>query len=130
MTETSDKPEPPAAAGPAEASAEAAPSSGKSEDAAPTERQPPQRAKAGFVPSARNLWAFLVETYGTVDPRSLGLFRIALGLLLFVDVARRFPDIAAHYSNDGWLTNHFMLFRPMSSHLFSLYLAFSSTAEV
>jgi hypothetical protein len=78
----------------------------------------------------RRLWAFLVGTYGTADPRSLGLFRIALGALLFEDVARRLPDLDAHYTNAGWLKNHFMLFDPMSSHQFSLYLAFSSPGEV
>jgi hypothetical protein len=70
------------------------------------------------------------STYMTADPRSLGLFRIALGILLFIDVARRFPDIEAHYSNTGWLTNHFALFRPMSNYLFSVYLAFSTPLEV
>lgn len=72
----------------------------------------------------------LVRVYATADPRSLGLFRVALGLLLFVDVARRWPDLAAHYSNEGWLPNHFALFRPMSNHLFSVYLAFGTLPEV
>jgi hypothetical protein len=79
---------------------------------------------------ARGVWEFLKDSYATADPRSLGLFRIALAALLFVDVARRWPDIEAHYANTGWLTNHFMLFRPMSDHLFSVYLAFSSPGEV
>ncbi|HWZ92461.1 MAG TPA: HTTM domain-containing protein, partial [Polyangiaceae bacterium] len=64
------------------------------------------------------------------DPRSLGLFRIALGTLLFVDAARRYPDIEAHYANTGWLPNHFMLFRPMSDYLFSLYLTCSTPGQV
>lgn len=73
---------------------------------------------------------FVVDRYATVDPRSLGVLRIALGALLFLDVARRWPDVEAHYANTGWLTNHFSLFAPMSSHLFSLYLPFSTPAEV
>jgi hypothetical protein len=77
-----------------------------------------------------SFWAFLRDTYGTADPRSLGLFRIALATLLFIDVARRWPDIEAHYANTGWLTNHYALFRPMSSHLFSVYLAFTTPTEV
>lgn len=76
------------------------------------------------------VWRFLSDTYATADPRSLGLFRIALGTLLFVDVARRIPDLEAHYTNLGWLTNHFALFRPLSSHQFSVYLAFGTPAEV
>jgi hypothetical protein len=58
------------------------------------------------------------------------VFRIALGAVLFLDVLRRYPEVGSHYSNSGWLTNHFMLFRPMSEHLFSVYLAFSSPNEV
>jgi hypothetical protein len=80
--------------------------------------------------SEKNAWHHLRLTYGAADPRSLGLFRIALGAVMFVDVLRRFPEIQTHYANTGWLTNHFMLFRPMSEHLFSIYLAFSSVWEV
>jgi hypothetical protein len=91
----------------------------------------PADAKPGPRPAANpGFWAFAKQTYGSADPRSLGLFRIALGILLFIDVARRWPDLEAHYSNLGWLTNHFALFRPMSSHLFSVYLAFSTPGEV
>jgi len=68
--------------------------------------------------------------FASADPRSLGLFRIALGALLFLDTARRYPDIEAHYANTGWLPNHFALFRPMSEHLFSLYLTCSSPGQV
>ena len=78
----------------------------------------------------QNFWRYVTQTYATADPRSLGLFRIALATLLFIDVARRWPDVEAHYSNTGWLTNHFALFRPMSDHLFSVYLAFSTPTEV
>ncbi len=74
--------------------------------------------------------SFLKKTYASADPRSLGLFRIALGALMFFDVLRRYPEVPSHYSNSGWLSNHFMLFRPMSEHLFSVYLAFSSPNEV
>jgi hypothetical protein len=56
--------------------------------------------------------------------------RILLGALLFADVARRYKDLDAYYTNLGWLTNHFALFRPMASHVFSFYHAFSTPAEV
>ncbi len=75
-------------------------------------------------------WDQLVQLYGAADPRSLGLFRIALGALLAVDVAFKFPEVAAHLSNAGWLPNHFALFRPMSDRLFSVYFAFGSPLEV
>src|SRR6187200_3077247 len=86
-------------------------------------------AQAGTEPR-RGLWAWLLETYASVDPRSLGVFRILFAIVLFHDVARRWPDLADHYSNAGWLTNHFVLFRPMSNYVFSLYLAFSTPTEV
>ncbi len=84
----------------------------------------------GFKENLVAAWRWLVATYATADPRSLGLFRIALGALLFEDVARRLPDLDAHYTNAGWLKNHFALYRPMSDHLFSLYLAFGPPQEV
>ncbi|HMJ14377.1 MAG TPA: HTTM domain-containing protein [Polyangiaceae bacterium] len=73
---------------------------------------------------------FLKRAYATADPRSLGLFRIALGTLLFWDVWRRAPDLVPHYTNAGWFTNHYALFRPMSDHFFSLYAAFGPPGEV
>lgn len=106
------------------------------DESAPETAPPPDSApalaesKAGPSPAPRSFWTFAKQTYASADPRSLGLFRIALGILLFVDVARRWPDLEAHYSNLGWLSNHFALFRPMSSHLFSVYLAFSTPGEV
>jgi len=101
-------------------------------DSAPDAAAAPAAAnkKAETGAGLKGFWAFLRDTYGSADPRSLGLFRIALAGLLFVDVARRWPDVEAHYSNLGWLTNHYALFRPMSSHLFSVYLAFSTPGEV
>ncbi len=75
-------------------------------------------------------WGKLVRMYGSADPRSLGLFRIALAALLAADVALKFPEVTAHLSNAGWLPNHFALFRPMSERLFSFYFAFSSPLEV
>jgi hypothetical protein len=85
---------------------------------------------AAARPRAAGFWPRLVELYGSADPRSLGLLRVALGLLLFVDVALKLPEVPAHLSNSGWLSNHFALFRPMSDHLFSVYLAFGAANEV
>ncbi|MCA9647173.1 MAG: HTTM domain-containing protein, partial [Myxococcales bacterium] len=78
----------------------------------------------------RRLLAHLKRVYLEADPRSMGLFRIFLGILLCYDVARRWPNVDQFYSNTGWLPNHFALFRPMSAHLFSVYHAFSTPGEV
>jgi hypothetical protein len=92
------------------------------------ELEPPPVVSGPEAPLGR--FQTLVRLYGSADPRSLGLMRVALGALLAVDVALKFPDAAAHLSNSGWLPNHFALFRPMSEHLFSVYLAFGSPREV
>jgi hypothetical protein len=99
-------------------------------DSDPEDSSPDRAAAQKIDGSVTSFWSFLKKTYASADPRSLGLFRIALAALLFVDVARRWPDVEAHYANTGWLSNHYMLFRPMSDHLFSVYLAFSTPGEV
>jgi hypothetical protein len=86
---------------------------------------------AAAVPApASGLAQKLARIYAAADPRSLGLFRIALGTLLLFDVALKLPEVTSHLSNTGWLSNHFALFRPMSDHLFSVYFAFGSPTEV
>jgi len=79
---------------------------------------------------APGAWAKVVRIYGSADPRSLGCLRIALALVLTLDVLLKFPEVTAHFSNTGWLTNHFALFRPMSAYPFSVYFAFNSPLEV
>jgi hypothetical protein len=71
----------------------------------------------------------LVRAYLTVDPRSLGLGRIALGLVLLLDLARRIPGLELWYSNDGLLPNHMMLWRPPTQWMFSLFFLASWTDE-
>jgi predicted DCC family thiol-disulfide oxidoreductase YuxK len=73
---------------------------------------------------------FVQARYFTVDARWLGAFRIGFGALLTWDGARRFLDARAYYTNDGFLPNHFALFRPMGDGVFSLLHAFSTLAEV
>lgn len=80
----------------------------------------------GSTPSG--LWG-LVRPYASLDPRALGLFRIAFGALLLGDIARRWSDIALFYSNDGVLSNHFNAFHPAQRPMFSLFTAFSSPSE-
>ena len=68
-------------------------------------------------------------TYLTVDPRSLGAFRIAFGLVLFSDLFRRWADLRFWYTNSGLLPNHTLLWRPPSEHSFSLFFTVSSPFE-
>jgi hypothetical protein len=59
--------------------------------------------------------------YLTADPRSLGAGRIALALVLLIDLLRRIPDLTLWYSNHGLLTNHVLLWRPPTQWMFSLF---------
>jgi uncharacterized membrane protein YphA (DoxX/SURF4 family) len=88
----------------------------------PVDREP-SRERLGW-------WSHLVERYASADPRSLGLLRVALGAVLLADVAQKLLEVEAHFSNAGWLSNHFALFRPMSERSFSVYFAFGSPGEV
>ena len=102
-----------------------------SEDASGSDRdEPPKKPRRSAREVARACGGFLVRVYASVDPRSLGLFRIVLGTLLVYEVVRRLPYYEAFYTNDGWLTNHYALYRPMSGHLFSVYHAFGTRTEV
>lgn len=73
---------------------------------------------------------FLRAQYLSADPRGLAVFRILLGVLLLVDLARRAADLRAFYSNDGLLPNHYLLFQPFAGVTFSAYVPFSSVKEV
>jgi hypothetical protein len=68
-------------------------------------------------------------TYLTVDPRSLGVFRVVFGLVLFIDLGRRFAELGHWYVNSGLLPNHTMLWRPPAGRMFSLFFTASTTGE-
>lgn len=72
----------------------------------------------------------LRELYLRIDRRVLGLFRIYFGFVLLVDVLRRVPDATFFYSSSGAVPNYYSLFVPVIKPYFSLYVAFSTTAEV
>lgn len=100
-------------------------------------RRPPDRAPvsttespAADAPLWRRIAARLRFTWFEADPRALGLFRIAFGLLCIWDVLRRVPWIDVFYSNAGVLSNHYSLFRPHSSYTFSMLLSLGSPGEV
>lgn len=77
----------------------------------------------------RERWLWFRETYLTMDPRSLGLFRILFGLVLLSDLARRFVDIELWYTNSGLLPNHTILWRPPAQRMFSLFFTASGLRE-
>jgi len=65
-----------------------------------------------------------------IDPRTVGLWRLVVGLLLCADCIRRWVEAERYYSNAGVLTNHWNLFRPSNEYNFSIFHAFSSPEEV
>jgi predicted DCC family thiol-disulfide oxidoreductase YuxK len=71
----------------------------------------------------------LRATYLRLDPRSLALGRIVLGLVLLVDLARRVPWIRDLYSNLGLIPNHTVLWRPPFPRIFSFFFMASLPEE-
>lgn len=71
----------------------------------------------------------LRDTYLTVDRRTLGLARIAMGFLLVLDLFRRTPDWLAMFSTKGVLPSPLFLARPQSDGL-SLFTAFNTPGEL
>jgi hypothetical protein len=71
----------------------------------------------------------LFETYLTIDPRSLGLFRLLFGSVLLSDLARRWIELGIWYTNSGLLPNHTVLWRPPARSMFSLFFTVSNTFE-
>jgi predicted DCC family thiol-disulfide oxidoreductase YuxK len=68
------------------------------------------------------LRAAFTRTYLTIDPRSLGLGRIVLAMLLLFDLIHRaIGGITLWYSNLGMLPNHTYLWRPPTQWMFSLF---------
>jgi len=70
------------------------------------------------------------DHYMTMDLRTLGLFRLVLGFMITGDLLRKWTYLRPYYSNEGVLTNHYLLFKPSGGHNFSLFNAFSTPGEV
>jgi hypothetical protein len=77
----------------------------------------------------REWWRYLRVIYLTVDPRSLGLFRVGFGLVLLSDLVRRWVGLEFWYANSGLLPNHTLLWRPPAERMFSLFFTISSVRE-
>jgi predicted DCC family thiol-disulfide oxidoreductase YuxK len=79
--------------------------------------------------AAMSLRAHLVRTYLSLDPRSLGLFRIAFAIVLLFALYWRAVDVDHFYTNAGLLPNHTMLWAPRAPHMFSLFFTASTRGE-
>lgn len=73
--------------------------------------------------------ASLVDTYLTIDPRSLGLFRIVFGVVLLLDLYWRFLGIDFWYTNAGLIPNHTLLWSPPDHRRLSFFYMLSTHAE-
>jgi predicted DCC family thiol-disulfide oxidoreductase YuxK len=71
----------------------------------------------------------LRRTYLRIDPRSLALGRIAIGLVLIADLLRRIPWLRDFYSNAGLIPNHTVLWRPPFPRIFSVFFMASLPEE-
>jgi predicted DCC family thiol-disulfide oxidoreductase YuxK len=72
----------------------------------------------------------LRDHFVRIDARSLGLFRIAFGLVLLADLFARWQWARDFYSNEGVLPNHNHLFNLRGKQdVWSLFHAFSSPGE-
>jgi predicted DCC family thiol-disulfide oxidoreductase YuxK len=67
--------------------------------------------------------------YLTMDARSAALGRIALSIVLFLDLFRRVPMLRLFYSNEGLLPNHTLLWRPPTQWMFSFFFMASLPGE-
>jgi predicted DCC family thiol-disulfide oxidoreductase YuxK len=88
------------------------------------ETPPPLESRAAPA-TAKPRWpafrSWFARTYLTIDPRSLGLGRILLALVLLFDLLHRAPSIPLWYSNNGLLPNHTLLWRPPTQWMFSMF---------
>ena len=70
----------------------------------------------------------LVATYFAFDPRSLGLFRILLGVVLLADLYRRYLGIDYWYTDEG-IVPRTALIHADTEYLFSLFLYASTRTQ-
>jgi hypothetical protein len=93
------------------------------------EKKKERKKKPPLRQRIRARWPAIRAIYFTFDPRSIGLARIGLGLLLLWDLFRRVGGISTWYTNEGLLPNHAVLWRPDSDYLFSFFFPASTFAE-
>lgn len=69
------------------------------------------------------------SVYFSIDPRTLGLFRVALALLLLVNLVDQMAGVSLWYANEGLLPNHTGLWRSHRPWAFSFLWGSSSVGE-
>ena len=74
--------------------------------------------------------SFLRRSYFEIDPRTLGLARIAIASVLLVDLVKRWLALSIFYTNQGLIPNHSMLWRPVRRYTLSFLFALSERHEV
>ena len=78
------------------------------EEKPPLEKTP--APKSPRFAALREGYGWFRDHYLTMDPRTLGLFRLVLGFLVTGDCLRHWYEARVYYSNAGVLTNHYHLF--------------------
>ena len=78
---------------------------------------------------AESARARAARAYLTADLRSLAAGRIALALVLLLDLAKRATEMGLWYTNDGLVPNHTLLWRPAMTPVFSLFFMASYRYE-
>lgn len=78
---------------------------------------------------ARRAGARFVRVYLSADLRSLAAGRIALALVLLLDLGKRWVQLGCWYTNLGLVPNHTLLWRPSFNKVFSFFYMASYTHE-
>lgn len=76
------------------------------------------------------LGATFRQKFLSIDPRTAGVLRFFLALLLLLDLAKRWQWIDVFYTNHGLLPNHSLLWRPVRRWFFSWFFSLTQAHEV
>lgn len=91
---------------------------------------PPTPAPVAVAPRRRDRFvAAFTAAYLTTDARTLAAGRIALALVLLIDLGKRWVQLGSWYTNDGLVPNHTLLWQPAFGHDFSLFFLASHGYE-
>ena len=76
----------------------------------------------------RTTTQLLRDSLLSIDTRTLGFARIATGLLLLFDLAKRAPELSLWFSESGIIPNSMLAARPLRPHGYSLFFYVDSEA--
>jgi hypothetical protein len=77
----------------------------------------------------KRAFARFVRVYLTADLRSLAAGRIAMALVLLLDLGKRWVQLGSWYTNAGLVPNHTLLWRPSFDKVFSFFYMASYSHE-